>query len=125
MKSTKKKLPLIDDKTVLEISHQFKEMRIKELDLRKLLFKFIKNDEVCFERVDKRVYDRKFKRGYMKDLTSIQLGELAEEMVMWRETRKEACKDCIIIVNCSKECQKFSDALGLKHLKEIRNEQDN
>jgi radical SAM protein with 4Fe4S-binding SPASM domain len=122
MKSTKKEIPPIKDETVLKISGALKAMRQEELGFRKLLFKFVRSNTDYVEHVDKHTFERKLKRGYMKDLTSFQIADLAEEVVIWKESKKEICKDCIIKVNCSKVCQKLTDKyekLHQKHSKEF------
>jgi radical SAM protein with 4Fe4S-binding SPASM domain len=128
MKLNKEKILPIKDEIALKISGALFEINKDQLGLRKILFKFLKENLKYVEEVDSFAY-RILREKYEEDeadLTSVGLADLTQEVIIWKEAKKEVCKDCIIIVNCSKNCEKLKERynnLHQKHSKELWNGQ--
>jgi len=125
MKSSKEKLPSIKDETALKISEALTKTSKEQLGFRKILFKFFKENIAHVEKVDKRC-SWKFEHKYQGDLTNVRLIDLTQEVIIWKVAKKEICKDCIIIINCSKDCENLLSMyfkLHQNHSKELWNGQ--
>ena len=125
MKLSKEKILPIKGEIALKISEALLETNKEQLGLRKILFRFLRENLKYLEEVDSSAY-RKLRQCSGVDLTNIRLADLTQEVIIWKEAKKEVCKDCIIIVNCSKNCEKLKERynnLHQKHSKELWNGQ--
>ena len=125
MRSTKKKDDFMEDETILKTSKHLWEIVKEEMGIRKILFKFFKKNLESIEYIDKSAH-RKLQKGYGGDLTNVRMSDLTQDIIIWKEVRKEICKDCIIIANCSDICSKVKEkysSLHQNHSKELWNEQ--
>ena len=102
------KIP-IGNEIALKVADALEEQKKEELIFRKILFRFIREHQEVLERADPHTYKRKFDRGYMGDLKNNALAGLVRKVISWKEAREAICKECIIKVNCSKQCPEFTE----------------
>src|SRR4030042_5032865 len=114
MKLSKEKILPIKGEIALKISEALLETNKEQLGLRKILFRFLRENLKYLEEVDSSAY-RKLRQCSGVDLTNIRLADLTQEVIIWKEAKKEVCKDCIIIVNCSKNCEKLKERYNNLH----------
>ena len=107
---------MLKDETVLKVAEALTELHKEQLGFRKILFRFLRENILDTKKIDWSVW-KKLQNGYGADLTDVRMSDLVQKIILWKETKKEVCEGCVIVMNCSEMCQKLLEGYANLHTK--------
>jgi|GEM_PF-4884451 len=76
--------------------------------MRRTLLKFLRQNLEEIKEICGYAY-KKLIRGYGSDLKDIEISDATRKLINKKKAKNVACKECIVVPNCSKICSNFTE----------------